>query len=80
MTKPNTRLDSKVEVTAEDLQNALRQPKCFIDFSHDDRLYDTWSLRPVIRTRDSGLLDQSNAAMLIAHLESDPSLADDGDE
>ncbi len=44
-------------------------------FKHSN-LNRTWSLGPVIRNRDSGLTDQSNAAVLERLLESDPSLAD----
>ncbi len=69
-------LDSDVEITEKDVREALKQPS---DFGHhsDLPLFETWSLGPVILSRDSKLLEQSNHDALIRHLESDPSLADD---
>ncbi len=62
------------------IREALKLPDNF--GSIDDRFRHcepdrTWALGPVILTRDSGLLDQSNSAAIRSMLESDPSLADD---
>lgn len=59
------------------VRTALELPS---DFGSSDERFQhgtpdrRWSLGPVIRHRDSGLLEQSNAAVLIRRLESDPSL------
>lgn len=69
-----TRLDADVTLTPDEVQQALQRPSDFGYFGGDPAMFDTWSLGPVIRHRDSGLLDQSNAEALEAHLKSDASL------
>lgn len=69
-------LDPKIEVTEDDVRKALKAPRDFGSHGDDD-LFVTWSLGPLMRHRDSSLLDESNADALIKHLESDPTLADD---
>lgn len=73
-----TRLDADVIVTPDEVTAALERPRDFGWFGRDE-MFVTWSLGPVIRHRDSGLLDQSNADALEAHLRTDPSLEDDWD-
>lgn len=65
------------------IQNLLRRPSDvgFHDSDHPACSDPThWSLGPVIRSRDSSLLEQSNAAALVANLEQHPELADDWQE
>ena len=68
------RLDPPVRVSEGDIDQALAEPAHF-GYSGDLDLFGTWALGPIIRTRDSGLLEQSNAEALIRHLESDPTLS-----
>jgi len=56
------------ELTEADVREALQMPRDF-GYSGDLDLGNTWALGPVIRTRDSTLLDQSNAAALEKALE-----------
>jgi len=51
------------------ISEALKMPRDF-GYHGDLPIGDTWTLGPVIETRDSGLLDQSNAAILQKMLES----------
>jgi hypothetical protein len=61
------------EVTPELIAEALARPSDF-GWSGRPEMFKTWSLGPALQNRDSGLLDQSNAAALIEFLLSDPSL------
>lgn len=79
------KLDSTREIEPEDIDNAIEYPSSFY-YSGDLEIYDApynpnetdrWVLGAVFRTRDSSLLESSNADALIKHLESDPSLEDD---
>ena len=69
--------DRKMDLTTTTL---LRRPA---DFGFHDSDHPAcsdprhWTLGPVFRTRDSGLLEQSNAAALLAHLEERPDLSDE---
>lgn len=65
--------------TEDQIQKMLRLPDYFSASSGHPVSEDPehWCLGPVIRTRDSGLIDQSNAAMLEKHLESMPELEED---
>lgn len=65
------------EFTQADVVKALKCPDSFAFFGDDEEMFTTWSLGPVIVHRDSGLLDQSNAASLRKLLASMPDLADD---
>lgn len=70
--------DPDVEITPAEIAKLLERPPSFAYFGDDkDHMFVDWTLGTVIRHRDSGLLDQSNARVLIKHLESDPTLADD---
>jgi hypothetical protein len=67
----------EAEVSEEDTREALRRPNDFGYMGDNDQMFVTWALGPVIRHRDSDCLQESNAAALEKHLESDPTLADD---
>ena len=56
------------EPTENEIRDALLMPDDF-GYSGELPIGETWSLGPVIRTRDSGLLGQSNADALEAALE-----------
>ncbi len=79
--KTRIRLDAKdVEIDEETIKLALMRPDSFglsPNHPHYDDLFVTWSLGPVIATRDSKLMDQSNSAALLAHLKTDPTLKND---
>ncbi len=68
--------DKRVDITEKDIKDALAMPR---DFGYSGHLPigESWSLGPVVLTRDSDLLEESNHAALIKHLESDKSLAKD---
>ncbi len=71
-------LDPRVEISPAEIEKLLERPSSFAYFGDDkDRMFVTWTLGPIIRHGGSGLLDRSNARVLIKHLESDPTLADD---
>lgn len=72
-----TRLDSDRELSEAEIADALSMPSDFGYRGDNEELFETWSLGPVIETRDSDLLTKANRAALMRHLESDPSLADD---
>lgn len=66
-----------VEISAEEVKNALRRPSDFGWFG-DDKFFDTWILGDVIRHRDSNLLEESNADALLKMLNTEHSeLKDD---
>jgi hypothetical protein len=72
--------DSEVEITPQEIRDALKRPSDFGLSSHAehyDEMFVTWSLGPVIRHRDSNLLQESNADALEAHLKEDPTLEDE---
>ncbi len=58
-----------VEILPNDIREALERPDSFIFHSNDEKWFSTWSLGPVMRTRDSSLLDESNAGALLSALE-----------
>lgn len=69
---------SHVDISADDIAEALRRPSDFGYSGDRDEMFSTWSLGPIIETCDSSLLDQANAQALKQHLEEDwPELADD---
>jgi hypothetical protein len=70
-------LDSKATLTEREIEKALERPRSFGYAGDQEGMFETWSLGPIIRTRDSDLREQSNADALIKHLESDSTLADD---
>lgn len=70
-----TRLDGP-DLSPERIRELLTRPTSFAYFG-DLPIGDSWSLGPVILTRDSGPLDESNAATLKKELTSDPTLAED---
>jgi len=70
-------LESSRHITDGEIADALKRPSDFAYFGDNDEMFETWSLGPVIRTRDSGILEESNAAALERHLESDKSLEGD---
>jgi len=71
-------LDSKeVDITKQDIVDALRQPANFAYSGHNEDMFHTWSLGPIILNHDSCLVDESNYDMLEKHLESDESLSEE---
>jgi hypothetical protein len=68
-------------ITEKEITEALRQPSDFglsSHAEHSEEMFVTWSLGPVIRHRDSNLLDQVNADALEKHLHEDhPELEDE---
>ncbi len=60
--------DKRVDITEKDIKDALAMPR---DFGYSGHLPigESWSLGPVVLTRDSDLLEESNHAALIKHLE-----------
>lgn len=82
--REQTRLDDEDAFAAmsdEEIQTwisrALEMPKDFGYRGDNEQMFKTWSLGFVIRTRDSGIREKSNAKSMLATLESDPSLAED---
>lgn len=62
------------------ISDALERPGSFglwREHPRYDEMFQTWSLGPVIETRDSDVLDRANAEALRRHLATDPTLADD---
>lgn len=62
------------KLSADDIRELLGEPDNFSAGADNPIAKDPehWCLGPVIRTRDSGLLEQSNAAALVKALESLP--------
>lgn len=56
------------------LKDIVSRPPNFGYSGDNDQMFETWSLGPVIETRDSTLLDKANAAALKRFLDSDSSL------
>jgi hypothetical protein len=59
---------SHIEITEQEIDEALERPSSF-GYHGDRPMFITWSLGPVIETRDSGLIAQSNAASWKAIME-----------
>lgn len=55
----------------------LEPPSNFGYFGDNDKLFDTWSLGPLIEHRDSSIREKANAQSMKETLRSDPTLADD---
>lgn len=55
-------------------RRALSRPDSFAYWGKGDGMFETWSLGPVIQSRDSKILEEANARSIKATLESDPSL------
>lgn len=58
-----------VDISDDDIKEALRRPSDFGYFDNNDEMFVTWSLGPVFRTRDSDTLEESNADALERALE-----------
>jgi len=58
-----------VDIEEDRIREVLERPSDFGYFGGNEDMFETWTLGPVIRTRDSGLLEQSNAAMLEEAIE-----------
>ena len=72
------KLNSEAEtLTPTEIAEALARPRDFGYMGGNPEMFHTWSLGPVILTRDSRLLDQSNARVLKKRLEESPEWADD---
>lgn len=52
------------DITQERIDEVLERPSDFGYWGGNDEMFETWTLGPVIRTRDSSLLEQSNADAL----------------
>lgn len=63
------------DFTPDEVQKALSRPDSFAYFGGNEEMFKTWALGPVIRHRDSPVLDKSNAAALRKALESVPEWA-----
>lgn len=57
------------KITQKEIQDALQRPPDFGYHGDIDELFITWTLGPVIETRDSTLLEKSNAIVLKRELE-----------
>ncbi len=51
----------RVDITEQDIDDALTRPRDFGYHGDNDEMFKTWSIGPAYRTRDSGILDKSNA-------------------
>jgi hypothetical protein len=58
------RVELAGELTPAEIQRALSRPRDFGWRGDTDETFHTWALGPVIRHRNSGLLDESNAATM----------------
>jgi hypothetical protein len=58
-----------VDITDDDIDDALARPDSFGYSGGNDEMFITWSLGGVYRTRDSGIREQSNADALDKALE-----------
>ena len=74
---PAPGLDADVEITSKDIRDALQRPSDFVYFGRDPNMFHTWGMRIAHLTRDSNLIEESNAAALERYLRSDPSLDED---
>lgn len=63
----------ETEFTEEDARRSLKRPDSFAYFGdRRGEMFVTWCLGPIIETRDSGILDKSNADVLRKRLEAIP--------
>lgn len=60
-----------ITITQADIERALARPSSFGYSGDRDDMFTSWALGPVIETRDSDLIERSNAAALVKWLESD---------
>ncbi len=67
------------DISDNDIRTALRRPDSFGYVGSNEELFTTWSLGPVVLTRDSNLLDRSNYKALVTHLGTLPHLDADWD-
>lgn len=51
-----------------DVEKVLGRPDSYMHFGND-KTFDTWSVGPVVLTRDSEIIDQANYAVLVASLK-----------
>jgi len=70
-------MNTEREITQKEIKEALARPRDFAYSGDNDEMFITWSLGPVIRCRDSGLLDQSNADAIVKALEERPEFNDE---
>jgi hypothetical protein len=75
----NFERDSENHILCDDnpgvwLADAMQRPSDFGYFGDNENMFVTWSLGPVIETRDSDIQEKSNAEALRRFLASDPSL------
>ena len=59
----------QVVLTDLEIEKALEAPRDFGYSGDNEEMFETWALGPVIRTRDSDLAEESNAAALEKTLE-----------
>ncbi len=72
-------MTKQTEITEKDIQKALKRPNDFGYFGSNPDMFKTWSLGPVILTRDSRLVDESNASAIKKTLEAIPEIKEDWD-
>lgn len=65
------------EPTNKEIIDVLQRPSHFAYYGGNKEMFVTWSLGPIIRHRDSDILQQSNADALERMLRDDRSLDDD---
>lgn len=58
-------------------KKALTPPDSFAYFGGDDEMFATWSLGPMIESRDSPIIDKANAQSIKDTLREDASLSED---
>lgn len=51
-----------------DIEKVLKRPDSYMHFG-DKRTFDTWSIGPVVLTRDSEIIDEANYKVLVASLK-----------
>ena len=74
------RLDANVVIEYSWVKEALQSPGSFAlwsDHPYYNEMFDTWSLGPVVNTRDADVLERANWQALQNHLAEDPTLEDD---
>lgn len=59
---------ARVEITEKDIAAALGRPDSFAYFGDNPEMFETWAIGPTLRTRDSTLLEESNADALLEAL------------
>lgn len=70
----------KVELTKDEIEEYLKRPSSFaLDprTPHYAEMFKTWAIGPIIETRESPIIDKSNAQVLLRELEAKGFAAED---